>query len=70
MNRINLIIRKLWNNKLFTFLNIIGLAIGISACWIVFRLVNYELSFDKNHPEPEKILRLWCIRRGRLNRLF
>jgi len=29
---------------LFTFLNIIGLAIGISACWIVFRIVNYEFS--------------------------
>jgi ABC-type antimicrobial peptide transport system permease subunit len=61
MNRINLIIRKLWNNKLFTFLNIIGLAIGISACWIVFRLVNYELSFDKNHPEPDKIFKVYGV---------
>lgn len=61
MKNLNLIIRKLWKNKLFTFLNIIGLAIGISACWIVFRLVNYELSFDKNHAEREKIFKVYGV---------
>ena len=61
MKNLNLIFRKLWKNKLFTFLNIIGLAIGISACWIVFRLVNYELSFDKNHAEGEKIFKVYGV---------
>src|SRR5690606_39099999 len=61
MKNLNLIFRKLWKNKLFTFLNIIGLAIGISACWNVFRLVNYELSFDKNHAEGEKIFKVYGV---------
>jgi len=61
MKRINLLFRRLWQNKLFTFLNIIGLAIGISACWIVFRIVNYEYSFDNNHPEKEKIFKLYSV---------
>lgn len=31
---IRIIFRHLWRQKLFTALNIIGLAIGIAACWI------------------------------------
>jgi len=58
MNKINLIIRKLWKNKLFTLLNILGLAIGISSCWIIFRIVNYEFSFDKQLSGTEKIFKV------------
>jgi len=61
MKRINLIFRKLWRNKLFTFLNIIGLAIGISSCWIIFRIVNYEFSFDKHHPDQENIFKVFGV---------
>lgn len=61
MKRINIIFRKLWQNRLFTFLNIIGLAIGISACWIVFRIVNYEFSFDRGHPDKERIFKVYSI---------
>ncbi|NQD70394.1 FtsX-like permease family protein [Sphingobacterium shayense] len=61
MKRINLIFRRLWRNRLFAFLNILGLAIGISACWIVFRIVNYEFSYDKGHPDKDKIFRLYSV---------
>ncbi|VTP90534.1 ABC transporter permease [Sphingobacterium daejeonense] len=61
MKRVNLLFRKLWQNKLFTFLNILGLAIGISACWVVFRIVNYEYSFDKNHPDKEEIFKVYNV---------
>lgn len=59
MKRMNLLFRRLWQNRLFTFLNIVGLAIGISACWIVFRIVNFEYSFDKHHPDQEKIFKVY-----------
>ena len=59
MKRVHLIFRRIWQNKLFTFLNIIGLAIGISACWMVFRLVNYEFSFDKDHPDKAHIFKVY-----------
>ena len=42
MNNFKLIFRQLWRNRLFTLLNIVGLSIGISACWVIFRIVNYE----------------------------
>ncbi len=58
MNNLHQILRHLWRNKSFTSLNIVGLAIGISACWVIFRLVNYEFSFDKNLPDQEHVYKL------------
>lgn len=55
MSGLKLTFRKLWRNRLFTALNILGLAIGISACWIIFRIAHYEFSFDKSHPDKENI---------------
>lgn len=54
-NKIKTTLRYLWRNKLFTALNMIGLSIGISACWLVFSIVHYELSFDKKIPDIEHV---------------
>lgn len=48
-------IRYLWLNKGFTLLNIIGLSIGISACFIIYQLVSFEFSFERNIPAHENI---------------
>ncbi|VTP95868.1 ABC transporter permease [Sphingobacterium daejeonense] len=58
MKKLTQIIRHLLRNRLFTGLNISGLAIGISVCWVIFRLVNYEFSFDRDLPEREHIYRV------------
>ncbi|WP_437920823.1 ABC transporter permease [Sphingobacterium sp. LRF_L2] len=58
MSNIKLIFRQLWRNRLFACLNVFGLAIGISACWLIFRIVNYEFSFDQHHPEREQIYKV------------
>lgn len=58
MNNLKLIFRQLWRNRLFTLLNIVGLSIGISACWVIFRIVNYEFSFDQKHPDKELIYKV------------
>src|SRR5690606_16932711 len=47
--------RHLWRNRLFTVLNILGLAIGISACWMIYRIVDHELSYDAKLPNKENI---------------
>ncbi|MBC7828467.1 MAG: ABC transporter permease [Chitinophagaceae bacterium] len=41
--------RNLWKNKAFSAINIIGLAIGMSACIIIMLFVFYEKSFDSFH---------------------
>lgn len=63
MTQFKFIFRKLWREKFFSFLKIIGLAIGIATCLIIFKIVHYEFSFDKNHPEKEDIYQLviWSI---------
>ncbi len=57
-NALKTTVRHLWRNRLFTALNVLGLAIGISACWVVYRIVDYELSFDKAHPDAEHIYQI------------
>jgi len=50
-------LRVLSRNKLFTFLNIFGLALGMAGGIIVFQLVKYHLSVDIYHKNAERIYR-------------
>lgn len=50
--------RNIRANKLFTVLNIAGLAIGLGVCIILFSFVNNELSFDKMYTNSEDIYRV------------
>jgi len=50
--------RNLRRNKLFSFINIIGLSIGISASLVIYLLVAYDLSFDKEHKGADRIYRV------------
>lgn len=49
MFRLNLKIalRSLWKNKTASFINVIGLAIGLAACLMLLLYVTYEWNFDK-----------------------
>lgn len=38
--------RNLRAKKIFTLLNILGLAVGISSCWIIYRTVRFEYGYD------------------------
>ncbi|HTS42755.1 MAG TPA: ABC transporter permease, partial [Puia sp.] len=50
--------RKLARHQLYTIINILGLAMGISACLIIYLLTSFELSYDKFHPDKERIYRI------------
>ena len=50
--------RHLKRQKLFTTLNIFGLAIGMSACWVIYRIVDFEFSYDQSISQKESIYRL------------
>lgn len=50
--------RNLLKNKLFSFINIVGLAIGVSCCTIIYLYVNHELSFDTYNKKAERIYRI------------
>ena len=50
--------RNLAKNKLYSFINITGLAIGIAACLIISHYVLFQLSFDRFHENADKIFRV------------
>jgi putative ABC transport system permease protein len=48
-------LRNLWRNKTFSVINIVGLAVGLSACLLLLLYVNYELNFDRQYKDADKI---------------
>ncbi len=50
--------RSLLRNKLHSFINVTGLAIGVSACMVIYLIVNFELSFNKKHEGYDRIYRV------------
>jgi putative ABC transport system permease protein len=50
--------RSLWKNKSTSGLNIIGLAIGMTAAVLILLWVRNEMSFDGFHPDVDKIYML------------
>jgi hypothetical protein len=57
-NYLTTALRNFWRNKTFSFINIIGLSIGISASLIIFLLVQYDFSFDKFEKDSNRIYRV------------
>src|SRR6187402_3472877 len=57
-NYFTIAFRTLWKNKVFTAINILGLAIGISASLVIWLLVNYHFSFDKFEQDGDRIFRV------------
>ncbi|MDP4256223.1 MAG: FtsX-like permease family protein, partial [Bacteroidota bacterium] len=51
-------IRNFRKNKLFAFINILGLAIGISAALVIYLLVQYDFHFDKFEKDGDRIYRV------------
>ncbi|MFC2096331.1 ABC transporter permease [Bacteroidota bacterium] len=50
--------RNLLKNKIFSFINIFGLAIGLAACILIFMYISHESSYDNFHNDLENIYRI------------
>jgi len=57
-NYLKVAFRNFWRHKLFTFINVIGLSIGISAALVIYLLVHYDFTFDKFHKDGDRIYRV------------
>jgi putative ABC transport system permease protein len=57
-NYIKIAFRNLWRHKSFSLINIIGLAVGMTACFLIFIYVNFELSYDKFNQNFDQVYRL------------
>ena len=56
--QLKLSFRHILRNKVFSFINIFGLSIGLSTCLLLFLFINNELSYDSSVPDSERIFRI------------
>ncbi|SEN48713.1 putative ABC transport system permease protein [bacterium A37T11] len=58
MNYLKIAWRNLWKSKAFSFINIMGLTVGLTASFLIFLFVSFELSYDTFHTKADRIYRL------------
>lgn len=56
-NYIKIAVRNLWKQKLFSFINIFGLALSMSVCLMVLMQLKEQLAYDNFHPNADRIYR-------------
>lgn len=57
-NYLKVALRNLWKSKTYAFINILGLAVGMAICLLVFLFVQHEESFDQWHNRADQVYRL------------
>ncbi|MEM9674137.1 MAG: ABC transporter permease, partial [Bacteroidota bacterium] len=50
--------RNLVKHKFYTLINVLGLAIGMTCCLLIFLYINHELSYDSFHSKADRIYRV------------
>ena len=53
-NYLKVAFRNIFKNKFYSFLNILGLSIGITAAVLIIIYIQDELNFDNFHPQVEE----------------
>ena len=57
-NYLTSVLRYVSRNKVFTFINVLGLAIGMMACMLITQYVMHEFSYDDFHEKKARIFRM------------
>ncbi len=57
-NYLTVIFRNFWRFRLYSFLNIFGLAIALAVSMLIFLYVKEEISYDKHFPKADRIYRI------------
>ncbi|MBP9924613.1 MAG: ABC transporter permease [Cyclobacteriaceae bacterium] len=58
-NYLIITVRNLFKNGFYSFINIAGLAIGITCSILILLWVADETSFDKFHPKADRLYQVW-----------
>jgi len=57
-NYLKIALRNLFKQKSFTFINIVGLAVGMTCFILILLYVRFELSYDNFHTRADRIYRV------------
>jgi len=63
-NNLKITLRSFRRNPLYTFINVAGLAIGIACSLLITLYIFNELSYDKHHPNTERVYRIVANDKG------
>ncbi len=58
LNYLKIAFRNLKKNKVYSFINIFGLAVGIACCLVILLFIQNELSYDKYNVNYDNIYRV------------
>jgi len=58
-NYLKVAFRNLWKNKGFSFINIIGLAVGMASAILILLWIQNEVSYDGFHAKKDRIYEAW-----------
>ncbi|MFC5410245.1 ABC transporter permease [Larkinella bovis] len=57
-NYVKIAFRNLWRNKVFSGINVFGLAVGLASCLLLFLYISHELSYDAFHRNADRTVRV------------
>ncbi len=57
-NYLKIATRSLWKNRVYSGINLFGLAVGLATCLLITLYVAYELSYDRHHKYADRIYRV------------
>ena len=64
-NYLSLAVKHLRKQKVFSIINILGLTVGITCCFLIYLFILNELSYDNFHKKGKNIYRI--MRTGEMN---
>ncbi|HEX9654769.1 MAG TPA: ABC transporter permease, partial [bacterium] len=60
-NHFKIFLRNVRRSKLYSAINVIGLAAGMAACILILLFIQNELSFESIHANADRIYRVLTI---------
>lgn len=59
VNYLKIALRNLTKNTIYSFINIIGLAVGLACTILILLWVDHELSFNNFHSKKDRLYQVW-----------
>ncbi|MFK7937459.1 MAG: ABC transporter permease, partial [Saprospiraceae bacterium] len=57
-NYLKIAFRNLWKQRVFSLINVMGLAIGMACCFLIVQYVQHEKSYDQFHANLDRLYRI------------
>ena len=55
---LQLILRQLWKQKGYTAINLFGMTVGMTCCFLIVIYLHHERSYDRFHPQGDRLYRV------------